>query len=700
MKMLASIKQLVLIRSVGVKLFLIFLGSIVAFVSAVGIFAYDASKTLIKEEVGAFSTIATIETADKLKNVYQSYEKFLLRLMVEQQFKDGYKAYLEEEDPIEKATLLQDFNKLLQTASNTDKYIKSVKVIEPEGVMLTSIGSVLMDSKELVGSEKARPRDHNVDYTEIEWFNRTIEKNGDVHWIPTEPKGMVDDGANVPTFGLARVVKDTVTGESQYILLLEVNYNAIKDQLNTLINNEGTVTYVVNSENRVIYSADMEQVSQTSPLEYPVIEGAQNGSHEAVEGNEELLVSYARSYEANDWVVVTAVPVKQLTSNADVILRVLIIALIVATVVALLIGIYMMYSIGRPLKKIRALMAKGEEGDLSVRSSMKRKDEIGQLGTSFNNMMEQITNLVQQVQTSVQQVKANASDVNTLSQENASIAKEVASSMEEIARGSSELAGQADDGYESAGVIKVEMDNAMDANRRMGRTADQVVEISTKGVDYMGELVGVTQESEHKSQVMFDKMDTLRVSIGSIREILNLMDNITKQTNILSLNASIEAARAGESGKGFMVVANEIRTLADRSRESIAIVGDIAEKIEQEANETIQVIEDVKPLYEQQLRSVVQTDGIFKEVQSEMRRFIDQLEEATTSIEQLSTSQQKITESITGVSAVAEQASATTQEVASLTAQQLQGNAALLELSETLRGLSDSVEEALNKFRY
>jgi len=685
-------------RSVGSKLFLIFLLTIGAFASAVGLYAYNTSKSLIKDEVGRFSTVATIEAADKLKMIYQTYERFSLRLMLEQQFRDALKAYEEEEDPFEVEGRLKEYNALLQTAQNTEKHIKSIKIILPEGKLLTSVGSVLMDSSELVGSEKNRTRDHNFDYNEFGWFNDAMAADGAVIWIPTHPAGIVEDGVNKPSFGLARLVKHQVTGQPYYVLLVEVHYAAIEEQLRTMALGAGSSKLVVNGAGQVIYSDNRDEVTLPSKIGYPIREGELNGSFETELDGVPQLVSYARSFENNDWVVITSVPVEQLTANASIILRALVVVLAAGLAVAGLIGVYMVVSFGLPLGRMRQLMAQGEQGDLTVRSNLRRRDEIGQLSASFNNMMEQITLLVRQAGESAAQVMRHAGEVNAVTRENAQIAQEVARAMDEIAKGSSDLAAQADESHGHAGVIAVQMDNTVAAYERMSETAQQVLELADRGASNMAELVEKTKESEEKTQIMFGKVDALKESIMSIRNILGMLNSITSQTNILSLNASIEAARAGEAGKGFMVVAGEIRKLADQTREALGVVGDITERIEAEADETIRVIGEVRPVYERQLAAVDLTDRMLGEVRDKMDRMFEQLQEVTASVDRLRESQRKIVASITNVSAVAEESSATTEEVASLTSEQLRGSDRLLRLSDELKSLSESMEQSLNKF--
>ncbi|WP_238555738.1 methyl-accepting chemotaxis protein [Paenibacillus alvei] len=175
---------------------------------------------------------------------------------------------------------------------------------------------------------------------------------------------------------------------------------------------------------------------------------------------------------------------------------------------------------------------------------------------------------------------------------------------------------------------------------------------------------------------------------------------MTKQTNILSLNATIEAARAGTAGKGFMVVADEIRNLADQSRQSIDVVGQITEKIQLEITETVTALSEAFPLFQKQAEAVQETDVIFSTVQQQMDGMIQQLGNVTGSIGRLNEAQSILVEAMSNVSAVAEEASATSEEVASLSTEQLNVSNRLVELSQQLEEVSSNLKETLSQFKY
>src|SRR5690606_14129894 len=221
-------------------------------------------------------------------------------------------------------------------------------------------------------------------------------------------------------------------------------------------------------------------------------------------------------------------------------------------------------------------------------------------------------------------------------------AKEISVATEEIASGASTLAIEAERGNDLTIHIGMQMRNVVDANVQMGTSAAQVRKVSEQGIEYMSELITKTNMTEEKTRTMVEKVDHLKESTTSIRKILDVLNSVAKQTNILSLNATIEAARAGAAGKGFMVVADEIRKLADQSRQSIDVVAQITQSLQSEIDETVHVLQEAYPLFQQQITSVKEVNQIFQDVQGNMVEFIRKLDAVTDSIQQLEQSQQTL----------------------------------------------------------
>ena len=672
------------LRSVGMKLFLLFFASIIAFVSAVGLFSYNKSRSIIKEEVSKFSTMANVQTAEKLGMVYDSLESISLRFVVDQTIQDTYRALLSLDS--KSFDYLQQMQKVQSVESGisfSDRRIVSVRSFFADGTVLNSTGS-----RELSVPENQ--------IAETDWFKAAIEEGGRTVWIPTMPQGLTGKGN--PSFALVRSIKDLVSGKINFVVLIEVAYSALIDPLSSLELGEGGERLIIDKNGRIVYADDASLIGTEASVAIPQTDDGELQEKGSFTSNDRL-VSFSKTSDLNEWYLVTSVPVSNLVQSAGQIFQVTIWVAIAAAVLAVLIGVYIIWSIGRPLVHLRDLMNEGEKGNLSVRMKTRSKDEIGQVGMSFNRMMEQITQLVKETNESAAKVLHTAAELTEVSKNTAMSAKEISLATEQIAAGASSLAIQAEKGNEMTMDIKDRMKKVVDANLEMGTSASGVLQVSEQGTNDMQVLIAQTNETEQATRSMVERVGRLQESTGSIRKVLDLLSNITKQTNILSLNASIEAARAGAAGKGFMVVADEIRKLAEQSRESIGVVGEITEQIQQEVENTVRALNELYPLFQEQISSVKNTEMIFNNVKAEMNQFINRLDEATQYIQELDQAQQVLSEAMASVSAVSEESSATSEEVASLSVQQMHVSEGLVKLAEQLESLSQSLQESLKRFK-
>ncbi|KWX87884.1 histidine kinase, partial [Paenibacillus riograndensis] len=214
----------------------------------------------------------------------------------------------------------------------------------------------------------------------------------------------------------------------------------------------------------------------------------------------------------------------------------------------------------------------------------------------------------------------------------------------------------------------------------------------------MKTLVAQSESTVQMMELIQENSMKLRESAHLIRSILTPMIAVNKQTNILALNASIEAVRAGAAGRGFVVIANEIRGLADESNQSIAMVSKITEEISSRIENTVQVVGDTAPLFREQISSVRESSSIFEGVRAEMEQFIGYLNESSASITELMEYQHQLGESMASVHAVVQQTSASTEEVASMSSQQFTVSEELVALSGKLEKLAEELKQSLVSF--
>lgn len=669
-------------RSVGLKLFAIIFISIVVCVYAVGWFSYETAKDVIERKVSDTAKTAIAQTAGKLDLLFGNLENLAMTVMLDQtiQVNSRQLAYVADLSDFERFQYIQgiesSFNNVL--IGNSKQVVSGTLLPLKEGLASIRGGADTLDAEAAA---------------QTEWYQQALERDPAGYWIPTMKNGITGNSKRA-TFGYAKVIRSTSTNDPLYILVLEFDYNVIMDQIAGISLGEGSQVRIVGPDGTVLFGPDAE-IGQPLGLTFE-----ETGQAEAIVtelGGETVLTPYRTL--TTGWTLAGTLPVGELVRDAGVIRSVMFITLGFAALLAAGIGLLVIWMIAMPLAKLRNLMNEGEKGNLTVRSNIRKRDEIGQLALSFNQMMEQITALVNRTNESAAQVLRTAENLTEASRKTAGSAKEIAIATEEIAKGATSLAVEAERGSEIAEQLSVKMHEVNEARDRMAATAAEVERASEQGTHYMASLIEKTGMTEEMTRNMVERVDRLKESTRSIRQILDVLNNITRQTNILSLNATIEAARAGAAGKGFMVVADEIRKLADQSRESIDVVASITESIQNEIEDTVNVLGEAYPIFQEQIEAVKEANQIFLSVQAQMNAFTTQLETVNESVAQLGQTQNVLATAMSNVSAVAEESSATSEEVASLSNEQLNVSEHLVELSNELEKVSNHLKETLSHFR-
>ncbi|QHW35330.1 methyl-accepting chemotaxis protein [Paenibacillus rhizovicinus] len=671
------------IKSVGLMLFLIIFSAILVCVLVVGLFSYSTSKSIIKDKVAESSSVALKQSNGKLDLMFKNYEALSMQILLDKNVQDLLLQYKTATDDYDKFDLMKKIGDTVQTYVLANQSIAGAAIIPISGnANAVTIGTSTITTE---------------DGQKSEWMKSILDGAGRLVWLPSKVKGY-SDTASEPTFAMGRVMKNTTNNEGNFIMIVEVKLKTIGEQLADLKLGNNSETIILDDKNNVVYSANAEQIGKPSPIALKDSK-KDEGSLTTTDSNDHEVLAMYNQFESTGWKMLGTVPVEELVKDAKQIRNATYIIAAIAALLAIGIGLLVIRMVAIPLVNLRNLMNEGERGNLTVRSTINKKDEIGQLAQSFNQMMAQITILVTQTNQSAQDVLATAGELSDASKKTAISAKEIAVATEEIANGATSLAVEAEKGSDLTSEISQQMQQVTGANQEMGVAASEVERASHQGTVYMNSLIEKTGLTEEMTRSMVEKVDKLKESTRSIRKILEVLNNMTKQTNILSLNATIEAARAGTAGKGFMVVADEIRKLADQSRQSIDVVGQITETIQKEIDETVSVLSDAYPIFQEQIQSVKEANQIFLTVQGQMGDFVGRLGSVTNSIGTLERSQVVLSEAMGNVSAVAEESSATSQEVASLSNEQTNISEGLVRLSDKLETVSTGLKETLSRFR-
>jgi len=680
-------------QSIGVKLLIIMFVSILLCVSSVGTISYQKAKSLLESNVSKANVQTIKQVGNSIDTVMKSYIDISFQIMFDSTVVNAMKVMLTSDKTYDRLEANRNLSEKLSNYMVTNTTIKNIALIPTtDKIEPQLIGAVTNTMTERKTGEL---------YRNTEWFKAAVEASGGTVWIEPQADGIIDS-MSYQSVGLARLVRDLGNSDQSYMLVLEFDTKNFFSAANLVDLGKNSEVVVYNNSQKFVFSQD-DTLYGTEP-KISILEP----TTELTEGNRTETGTDGKSYIAvfetlqsnDDWRVLAAIPVEVLAEQAAPIWNITVIICIVAAFIAIAVGIFVMRYVGAPLSKLSGQMEKGADGDLTVRASLKaRNDEIGTLSKSFDVMMEQISLLAKQTTSSAAEVLKTASELGETSNKTAIASREIAVATDEIAGGASSLAMEAEKGTDLTNRINEQMDQMNQHAEHMSQSALEVERASQQGTSYMAELIDKTGTTEQMTRSMVEKVTALKESTSSIVKILDVLNAVTKQTNILSLNATIEAARAGAAGKGFMVVADEIRQLADQSRQSIEVVANITSKISGEIEETVDVLTNAYPLFQDQISSVKEANQLFLSVQAQMDGFKESMNLVKESFKDLNKSQEVLSDSMNNVSAVAEQSSATSEEVASLSTEQLNISEHLVQLSNQLQQVSNNLKDSLTKFK-
>ncbi|AIQ28600.1 histidine kinase [Paenibacillus sp. FSL P4-0081] len=674
-------------RSVGVKLFVILFCTIVLLSSVLGLTSYYAAKRIITNEVAAASSQSIVQAADKLDFLFAEYEALSRQFAVDSALKSDMETiHNPGAGTVAKVAAEDRIRRKLDSVRGSDERLLGVRLVarsmvDAESYKSTGISGVRSD-------EGVLARMKAID-----------NGKGNPVWFPARAKGFFD-AYSESSMTMGRLLRNIQNPAAEYYMLIELKGKALTDVLSNLHIGLAGEIRILDRAGNIVYGADNGLLGQPSYIQAADtgVEGQKQSFTAADEQGSSQLVVYQPLVTA-DWTLLGYAPVSDFTKSADRLLYITLLVVLAAAVIALVIGYVLVRLIGRPLGKLARLMEEGEQGNLQVRTSFKGQDEIGRLGHSFNRMMEQISRLAGQSSSSAAAVLATSEQLVLASGATRTHAREVAAATGEIAGGAASLAAEAESSNRKVELMGDKTDEVAGTNAVMADSAGKVMAVSDQGAELMKKLVDQSESALKMMNLIQENSAMLRDSMVLIRSILSPMIAMNKQTNILALNASIEAVRAGAAGRGFNVIADEIRGLANQSSQSIASVSRITEEISGHIENTVKVVSEAAPLFSGQITSVRESSLIFESVRAEMEVFSGYLSQSSAAVKELTGYRQQLGQSMASVISVVQQTSASTEEVASMSSQQFIVSEELVALSGKLEVLAEKLKQSMVSFQ-
>lgn len=464
--------------------------------------------------------------------------------------------------------------------------------------------------------------------------------------------------------------------------------------------------YVVQNDGTMLYHPTKEKVGQ--PVENAVIKGVvqqlQDGkkpgtavveydfngttkySAYTILNNENILVLTADESEA----------LAGITTVTGVAVGISAIVVLLAIIICFILGRRLM----SPLVKVSTIIEEIANGDINADFGMVKEtnDEIGLIIEKMKELTQSLGSIVGKIRNSSDTMSANSYELNDTSSQTLAANNEISKAVEDVAEGSTGMAASISKINENL----LEMSNeTKDINESVNEIRNQTTAVQDSS-KIMNDKIKSMQDSSHKMDegisAISKRIETVNTTVDKVSNIVSVIEEISSETNLLSLNASIEAARAGDAGKGFAVVAQEIRVLSDNTNTELENIKQIISSLVEECRYCVQasgtIVED-NAKQKEEIKAVLDEFGSLDEQIQKTAEKADEIEELVTAMIELNDDITKSSNSLTDVSAAN---AAATEEM----------NANIEELNAMMNGVSemaghmndesDGLKEALSFF--
>ncbi len=360
------------------------------------------------------------------------------------------------------------------------------------------------------------------------------------------------------------------------------------------------------------------------------------------------------------------------------------------TISAVILAIVTGFNFRSGIKKFSLEIDSFKSGDFSNFIEPKKYGILGGIASVVNVVISEIRTLIESFfSLSLSITQASRSVVST-TQNATNAITEISKTIDEIAKGASSQAEEAQLGVQVVDKLSEQINFVYESYNGITAETNKISELNSVGLKAVTTLRDKSKETYETSEKIFSVVENLTNATKNIGLFVESIENIAEQTNLLALNAAIEAARAGEAGKGFAVVADEVRKLADESRKSTEEINNMMQSIAEESALAISSMEIMKKVSQDQNLAVDKTNSSFSDIANAIDFIVEKISDVNTAVIKMQNDKGDVISAIENISSVSQQTAASSEEVAATTENQLK-------ILDEMKSSAQSLDQLVNQ---
>ncbi|MCZ0702274.1 methyl-accepting chemotaxis protein [Natronobacillus azotifigens] len=530
-----------------------------------------------------------------------------------------------------------------------------------------------------------------------------VDKDGniDTPGINLQERDYFVEAKETKEYAVSDIIINSETGNEQIVVALPlldqsndfngliasyVGLDVFSDTIGKISFAETGFGFLMSAQGNIIYHPD-DNIAGENYTNLDLNDETMQAFEQEILGKETGFVTYTdnlgdekiaafSSVPKTGWRIVVTAPTSEVYAEAQAVAQKSVFLIMTVVMLVIVIAFILANMLSKPIvqaSKHINVLANADFTQTVPEKLMKRKDEIGDLAQSMNQMQGSLLDLIKSVSGATNQLSTSSEELSQSASEVTEGSKQIATTMQELSSGTEAQANSSGTISELMEAFVGKVTEANKGTMHTSKESQSIIKQTDEGKELMEQSVTQMQVIHQIVQDAVQKVQGLDQQSKEISKLVEVIQGIAEQTNLLALNAAIEAARAGEHGKGFAVVADEVRKLAEEVTSSIGNITNIVNGIQKESNEVTNSLQNGYEVVEEGSKQIAVTGEKFVEINQSVSSMATMIQSISVQLTEIAEDSGKMNESIEEIASVSQESAAGVEQT-SASAEQLLGS--------------------------